>query len=248
METPQEQELLQQKEFLLNGTPVAMLTGNEFAPKEGITLTQQVIAYYNSINNKAISPAYGEIILDKKGIDDDLAHGMGRMKAAAFAAVPKIIESGIVILPFGSYKKENEKILSAMVAAPILIAQKEYIGVVVLRKRQDVNKLYVHEVTLKEKLLVRQSAENSNKKLPSGSSNPTQSLATDRGVNKLSDGSSSPALQERPAQATNQGAIVKVLQNIVSAKSPSQDLQKNLAAVARVRPAARAVKRKGRGL
>jgi hypothetical protein len=55
-----------------------------------------------------------------------------------------------------------------MVAAPIQIADKEYVGVVVLRKRQEVNKLYVHEVALKEKLLA-------------DSSNPTQSLATNSG-------------------------------------------------------------------
>jgi hypothetical protein len=218
MSTAQEQELLAQREFLLNGTPVARLTGNEFAPKEGVTLTQQVVEYYNSIGNVAISSVYGEVILDKKGVDDDLAHGMGRIKAIAFAAVPKIIEQGMVVLPFGSYK-ENERVLSAMIAAPISIAQKEYIGVVVLRKRQDINKLYVHEVTLKEKLLVKQGVDNCNKKLPSGSSNPTQSLAT------------------------NQGAITKVLQNIISAKSTSQALRKNS------QPVARGVKKKrGRGL
>lgn len=213
MSAPQEQELLAQKEFLLNGTPVARLTGNEFAPKSGTTLTQQVVEYYNSIGNVAISPAYGEVILDKKGVDDDLAHGMGRVKAIAFAAVPKIIERGMVILPFGLYK-EGERVLSAMVAAPISIAEREHIGVVVLRKRQDINKLYVHEVFLKEKLLVGQGV----KELLKGGSNPTLSLAT------------------------NQGAITKVLQNIISAKSASPDLRKQL------RPMARGMKKRGRGL
>lgn len=66
MSAPQEQELLAQKEFLLNGHPVAKLTGDEFAPKEGLRLTEQVVAYYNSIGGKAISPVYGEVILDKK--------------------------------------------------------------------------------------------------------------------------------------------------------------------------------------
>jgi hypothetical protein len=46
--------------------------------------------------------------------------------------------------------------------------EKEYVCVVVLRKRQEINKLYVHEVTQKEKLLA-------------GSSNPTQSLAARQG-------------------------------------------------------------------
>jgi hypothetical protein len=191
-----------QKEFLLNGKPVALLTGEEFSKKEGITLTQQVAEYYNSIGNKAISPVYGEVILDKKGVDDDFAHGVGRVKAIAFAAVPQIIEKGIIILPFNKYKN-GENVISAMVAAPIQIADKEYVGVVVLRKRQDVNKLYVHEVTLKEKLLA-------------DSSNPTQSLAIQQGVIfKSYIGSSNPT----QSLATNSGNIAKVLQNIISAKS-----------------------------
>jgi hypothetical protein len=39
-----------------------------------------------------------------------------------------------------------------------MLPQREYIGEVVLRKRHDVNKLYVHEATIKEKLLVGQGA------------------------------------------------------------------------------------------
>lgn len=38
-----------QREFLLKGKPVVTLIGDEFSKKEGITLTQQVTDYYNSI-------------------------------------------------------------------------------------------------------------------------------------------------------------------------------------------------------
>jgi len=193
--------LLEQKEFLFNNESVTILTGDEFVKREGITLTQQVVEYYTAIGGKAISPVYGEVILDKKGVDDDFAHGVGRIKAIAFAAVPQIIEKGIVILPFGKYKS-GENVVSAMIAAPIQIANIEYICVVVIRKRQEINKLYVHEVTIKEKLL--DSSYNSVH-IPAtiqgvvsdsliGSSNPTQSLAA------------------------KQGDIAKVLQKIISAK------------------------------
>jgi hypothetical protein len=122
-----------QKEFLLQGNPVVILSGKEFSKKEGIKLTQQVSDYYNSIGGKAISPVYGEVILDKQSVEDDFAHGVGRLKAIAFAAVPKIIEQGIVILPLGKHKK-GEKTLSAMIAAPINIDTDEYIGVIVIRQ------------------------------------------------------------------------------------------------------------------
>jgi len=180
------------KNFLLNGVPVIILTGNEFAKKEGYTLTQQVAEYYDLIGNLAFSPDYGEVVLDEKGVDDDFAHGVSRIKAVAFAAVPAVIEKGVVILPFGKYKT-GENIVSAMIAAPIQIAEKEYVCVVVLRKRQEINKLYVHEVTLKEKLLDISNQEVRGES-SFGSSNPT------------------------PSPATNQGDIAKVLQNILSAK------------------------------
>ena len=194
--------LLEQKEFLFHGKPVAVLTGDEFAKKEGITLTQQVTEYYNSIGGVAKSPVYGDIILDKQSVEDDFAHGVGRIKAVAFAAVPNIIETGIVVLPLRNYKQEN-KILSAMIAAPLTIGASEYIGVVVIRQYASGNKkLYVHEVSIKEKLL-------------DGSSNPAHIPATNQGV--VSDsliGSSNPT----QSLAAKQGDIAKVLQKIISAK------------------------------
>jgi len=195
--------VFEQKEFLLNSSPASILTGNEFSKKEGMTLTQQVIEYYNSIGGKAISSVYGEIILDKQSVEDDFAHGVGRKKAIAFAAVPNIIEKGIVILPLGHYKK-GEKTISAMIAAPLIIGMDEYVCVIIIRQYASGNKkLYVHEVFSKDKLL-------------DSSSNPALIPATNQGVMSESFvGSSNPAL----IPATNQGDITKVLQKIVSTKS-----------------------------
>ncbi|MFI3322806.1 MAG: hypothetical protein R3Y50_09820 [Rikenellaceae bacterium] len=58
------------KDFLLNGKVVSQLTGEEFAKKEGVTLTGQVEEYYNSIGGKTVSPLFGDVVLDKRGIDD----------------------------------------------------------------------------------------------------------------------------------------------------------------------------------
>ena len=160
-------EIFKQQEFLLKGKPVITLIGNEFAKREGITLTQQVTEYYDSIGKIAISPDYGEIMLDKQSVEDDFAHGIGRIKAIAYAAVPAIIEKGIVILPLGNHK-QNEK-------------------------------LYVHEVFLKRKLL-------------DGSSNPAHIPATNQGVIPESS-------VNKQKLVTNKGNIAKVLQKIISAKS-----------------------------
>ena len=195
--------LLEQKEFLFNSKPVAVLAGDEFAKREGITLMQQVTEYYTAIGGKALSPVYGEVILDKKGVDNDFAHGVGRIKAVAFAAVPQIIEKGAVILPMLQHKNDSQ-IESAMIGAPIEIASKEYVVVVVIRRNKiGDTRLYIHEITVKQKLL-------------DGSSNPALIPATNQGV--MSDSSISSS-NPTSMLATNQGDIAKVLQKIISAKS-----------------------------
>ena len=50
--------------------PVARLTGNEFLPKSGLTFAQQILEYFQSFGGKALSP-WGEVLLDKKGIQND---------------------------------------------------------------------------------------------------------------------------------------------------------------------------------
>jgi len=192
-----------QQEFLLKGKPVVILTGDEFSKKEGITLTQQVTEFYNSIGGIAVSPDYGDIILDKQSVEDDFAHGIGRTKAIAYAAVPDIIEKGIVILPLSNHKK-GEKTLSAMIAAPLIIRIDEYVGVVVVRQYASGNKkLYVHEVFLKRKLL-------------DGSSNPAHIPATNQGVITESSISNSNPIQ---SMVTNKGNVAKVLQKILYTKN-----------------------------
>ena len=189
-----------QKDFLLNGIPVSVLSGNEFAKKDGLTLTQQVTDYFNLLGGKALSPVYGEIILDKQSIEDDFAHGVGRKKAIAFAAVPDVIEKGIIILPLGRHKKD-EKTLSAMVAAPIVIGTEEFVCVVVIRQYASGNKkLYVHEVSLRQKLL-------------DGSSNPALLPASNQEV--------IPYTSIGCVKTSNQGSVAKVLQKIVFAKKES---------------------------
>jgi hypothetical protein len=146
-------KLLSQYKFLFNGEPVSNLTGNEFAPIVGITLKEQINQFFNSIGNKSNS-VFGEVLLDNKTFKSEKAHGFGRNKIATFKALPKILENGIEILPMDYHKADDTKIKSGMIAAPIIIANKEYIAVAVIRQNKDGdNRLYVHEVTLKEKIL-----------------------------------------------------------------------------------------------
>jgi len=144
------EKLLRQYEFLFEGYSVSNLSGNEFAPNPNISLKQQINDFFNSLGNRANS-VFGEVVLDNRAFKDTSYHGIGREKVIAFKAVPDVLEKGIEILPMSNHK---QGVVSGMIGAPVKIGDKDYIMVVVVRKYGGGNRLYLHEVTLKEKLPV----------------------------------------------------------------------------------------------
>ena len=136
--------------FDLNN-PVCTLTGNEFLPVEGLTFAQQVLNFFNTQGGIAHSP-WGEVLLDMKGIQSDKSHGIGRIKAASFAAIKDVLEKGTVILPLDYYATGGKKQLTGMMAAPILIGTDSFICVVVVIYNLKENRLYLHETFLTEKI------------------------------------------------------------------------------------------------
>ncbi len=131
--------------------PVSRLTGEEFLPREGFTFVQQVLAFFQSQGGVAYSP-WGEVLLDKKGIQSDKAHGVGRIKAASFAAVKDVLEKGEVILPLDYYATGGKKQLTGVMAAPIVIGPDSFICVVVVVYNLLERRLYLHETFLTEKI------------------------------------------------------------------------------------------------
>ena len=131
--------------------PVSILSGNEFLPVEGITFAEQVLAFFSQFGNSAQSP-WGPVLLDMKGIQSDKSHGIGRIKAASFAAVKEVIEKGTVILPLDYYATGGKKQMTGMLAAPILIGNDAFICVVVIIYNLQERRLYLHETFLTEKI------------------------------------------------------------------------------------------------
>ena len=131
--------------------PVTTLTGNEFLPEPGITFAQQILNYFQSLGGKALSP-WGEVMLDMKGIQSDKSHGIGRIKAASFAAIKDVLEKGIVVLPLDYYATGGKKQMTGMMAAPILIGTDSFICVVVVIYNLIEKRLYLHETFLTEKI------------------------------------------------------------------------------------------------
>ena len=128
---------------ILSAEPVCLLTGNEFEPCEGMTFVEQVEAFFKTQGGAAVSP-FGEVLLDRKGIQNSRHHGMSKEKRAAFAAVKDVLENGTVILPMGHYR-DNKREKTGMVAAPIVIGAERYLCVVVVIWNLQMNRLYVHE-------------------------------------------------------------------------------------------------------
>ena len=138
------------QEFDFNN-PVCSLTGSEFLPKEGITFAQQILDYFISLGGVAHSP-WGDVLLDMKGIQNDKSHGIGRIKAASFAAIKPVLETGRIILPLDYYATGGKKQMTGMMAAPILIGTDSFICVVVVIYNLKEKRLYLHETFLTEKI------------------------------------------------------------------------------------------------
>ena len=128
--------------------PVAAVKGTEFA-KGDVDLVTQVTNYFDSLGNMVFNPQLGDVKLSRSGAKSDIGHGIGRKKAAAFAAVPSVLENGRVIDYQTNWKGRGYD--TAVVAAPITIQGENYLAGVVLTRSQKENSFYLHEVLLTEK-------------------------------------------------------------------------------------------------
>lgn len=133
-------------EWLMNAEAVSSLTGEEFRSN----LVDSVEAFYRSFGNKVIRPGLGEVSLARHDIQTSISHGLGRLKAVAFAAVPDVIREGREFSYTENYKGRGYD--SIVIDAPISIAGEGYICEVVLNKEENKNRFYLHEVEIKDKL------------------------------------------------------------------------------------------------
>lgn len=136
--------------FALHGTPVTSITGKEFQ-SDGVKLTDKVPKWYAENFNGSVShPELGEVKLDLEGVKDSLGHGMGKEKAAAYAAVPYIIQHGIVYDRQSNWKQRGFD--TAVIIAPVEIGGEKYAGEVVVKRLPNRQGFYLHEVEVQKKL------------------------------------------------------------------------------------------------
>lgn len=146
-------EALSHQKFL-DGEPVATLTGLEFAP-DGVPLTEKVPRWYADHGYATVKLAgVGEVTLDKRAVADSIAHGIGRNKASAFAAVPEVLLKGRIVSA-APLTGSTEGGMTYHVAAPISMDDRGYVVTVLVKADSKSRRMYVHEVVVKEKLQQR---------------------------------------------------------------------------------------------
>ncbi|MDR1373182.1 MAG: hypothetical protein LBJ17_08750, partial [Dysgonamonadaceae bacterium] len=139
-------------DYLLSENWVKTLTGNEFQ-KDEIPLTDKVTQYYlDNYNGQIERKGLGIVELTKEGVKDSMAHGIGSVKSAAYAAVPEIIKDGVIIDRQKNWKGRGKD--TYVIAAPVQIGNKGYTGIVVVTQSTVKNKFYLHEVVLQENLRI----------------------------------------------------------------------------------------------
>ena len=128
---------------------LAKMDGSEFAPS-GKHIVDQVSDFFASLGNKVTRLGFGDIALTRRGAKNSVSHGMGRNKAIAFAAVPSVIENGIVIDEQTNWKGRGTD--SVTFGGRVQIGDKIYdMGVIVHKygkESTNYGKYYLHEVLL----------------------------------------------------------------------------------------------------
>lgn len=140
-----------------NMDSVAEVTGNEFPRDEGGSLIDRVFNSYEERGVKEIiRDDIGIIQINRKGIRSSAAHGIGRRKVAAFAAVPEVLQNGKIVDVKYDYKGKQED--RVVIAAPITLGGKTAFVGAVIQKTVNSDSFYLHEVEIKDAPTFRTTA------------------------------------------------------------------------------------------
>lgn len=128
--------------------PVFTLDATEFQKQSPSDrdLFEKVLAYFEQVGGSVYRSEIGKVHLNAAGIRDSIGHGVGRVKAATFAAVPTVIEKGKIYF-LGEYDERGYD--TYLFIAPISFADAPtagfYVGCYVIK---DINTLRykLHEV------------------------------------------------------------------------------------------------------
>lgn len=145
-----EEQIEKNYDAVRNMESIVTIKGDEFqGPAREIR--PQILKLYDSYENKVHNEVVGDIHLTGQSVRDDLSHGLGRRKAAAFASVKAILEKGMVLRYSKNWK--NRDYDAVVIGGKIEIEKGEdageYYEICVVRIGQN-NRMYLHEVDIEK--------------------------------------------------------------------------------------------------
>jgi hypothetical protein len=133
---------------VLNGDPVASVSKKD-VPNGGISSVRDwAMKIFEQQGGKAVNSILGEVGLTDKSVRDSIEHSHSKFKFAAFPAIKSVIENGALI---------DSRRLSGVghfyISAPVTVDGKADIVTVLIKKDPNSQRMYIHSVTSKERLL-----------------------------------------------------------------------------------------------
>ncbi|MBO7555201.1 MAG: hypothetical protein J6T41_04440, partial [Neisseriaceae bacterium] len=140
----------------LQGEPVCVLNERQ-APYSGMKdLKVWAKQTFKNWGNAVVSPELGEIILNEKSVDDSVAHGINPFKAEAFRSIKDVIEQGVVVAQTQVGRQDHY-----FISAPVMIEnQVDIVTVLVHRDMNDKQRMYLHSVMIRQKILEKNFEQN----------------------------------------------------------------------------------------
>ena len=139
-----EADIKNNSERLRSMEAVERLSGNELGDRN-IPLKDRVQAFFNSLGNNIRTDRFGDVALGNSSVRSEIRHGHTPQKVMTYAAIPSVLQNGVVVYQNVKNAHELERIL---VAAPVEVGAEQermYVGVMLQRDPQN-QRLYLHDV------------------------------------------------------------------------------------------------------
>lgn len=139
-----EADIKNNSERLRSMEAVERLSGNELGDRN-VPLKDRVQAFFNSLGNNIRTDRFGDVALGNSSVRSEIRHGHTPQKVMTYAAIPSVLQNGVVVYQNVKNAHELERIL---VAAPVEVGaehEKMYVGVMLQRDPQN-QRLYLHDV------------------------------------------------------------------------------------------------------
>ena len=158
LNTPQTIEEMEQTLRIakcLQGEPVCVINDRQ-APHKGMKLAKDwANAIFDEWGNKVISPELGEIVVNVHSVNDTFAHGLSPFKIEAIRSIKDVVEQGVV---FAQTRVEDRD--HYFIAAPITLENQVDIVSVLVHKDMNTQRMYLHSVMIREKILEKNFEQN----------------------------------------------------------------------------------------